>query len=144
MMSIFKNKQENIIIAGCGKFGSYLLKTMCLQDDNISIIDQNEKCLSVLENNSYYQYIKGDATDVQILEQAGIQSADVLLAATDNDNANIMIAQIAKQFYKVNTVIAVIKDIDKEFLCKEMNIMTISPLMLSINKLQLILTNEKK
>ncbi|WMJ22993.1 NAD-binding protein [Paludicola sp. MB14-C6] len=143
-MSIFKNKQENIIIAGCGKFGSYLLKTMCLQDDNISIIDQNEKCLSVLENNSYYQYIKGDATDVQILEQAGIQSADVLLAATDNDNANIMIAQIAKQFYKVNTVIAVIKDIDKEFLCKEMNIMTISPLMLSINKLQLILTNEKK
>ncbi|RPF47350.1 trk system potassium uptake protein TrkA [Hydrogenoanaerobacterium saccharovorans] len=143
-MLFFNHKQENIIIAGCGKLGSYFAKTLCNQKVNVSIIDENENCLALLDNSISYRYIKGDATEREVLEAAGIESADVLVAATDSDSSNIMISQIAKKYYRTNTVIALLKNIEKEDLCKEMNITTLSPLLLSIKELQLILANEKK
>ncbi|MFZ2539228.1 MAG: NAD-binding protein [Oscillospiraceae bacterium] len=144
-MSILKrDKQENIVIAGCGNIVSYLVSTLCEQTDNISVIDADGECFTALKTSSIKSYINGEATDIDVLETAGIKFADVVVAATNNDNANVMIAQIAKKYYKVNTVVAIIEDLAKGDLCRDIGIVTISPLMLSINQLQLILANEKK
>nr|WP_319488540.1 TrkA family potassium uptake protein [uncultured Caproiciproducens sp.] len=144
-MKIFnREKRENIVIAGCGRLGSKLALNFCNQNDNVSIIDIDKEFFSRLSGSCVDCFIEGDATDTDILELAGIKAADVLIAATDDDNTNIMIAQIAKEYYKVKRVIARVEDTSKEASYNQSGIITICPLVLSLNELQRIFASEKE
>jgi len=144
-MKIFnKEKRENIIIVGCGRFGSKLALNLMNQNDNVSIIDIDRESFSRLSELCVNCSIEGDATDTDILELAGIKTADVLIAATNDDNTNIMIAQIAKEYYKVKQVIARVEDTSKEASYDQSGIIVICPLLLSLNELQRIFTLEKE
>ena len=70
---------------------------------------------------------------------AGIRCADVLVAATDDDNANLMIAQIAKQHYKVEHVVARIYDDSKKVSYDPIDIETVCPVLLSVNETQKVI-----
>lgn len=144
-MKLFnREKRKNVIVAGCGRFGAKLASMLDTQNDNVSIIDINEQSFTKLSDSFNYCSIKGDATDTDILEFAGIKTADILIAATSDDNTNIMIAQIAKEYYQVSQVIARIEDTSKEASYEQMGIITICPLILSLNEIQRILTKEEE
>ena len=144
-MKLFsREKHEKVIIAGCGRFGSKLVSILADKNDNISIIDINEQSFSRLPTSLKYNWIEGDATDTDILEYAGIKTADVLVAVTNDDDTNIMIAKIAKEYYQVNQVIARIEDTSKEASYKQMGIITICPIVLSLNEFQNVLINQRE
>ena len=139
-----REKRESVIIVGCGRFGSELAAALANQNDTVSIIDIDESSFSKLPDTYHEFCIDGDATDTDILELAGIKTADVLIALTDDDNTNIMVAQIAKEYYKVNQVIAKIDDATKEACYGQTDIIAICPLLLSLNELQRIFKSEKE
>jgi trk system potassium uptake protein len=144
-MKIFsREKRENIIIVGCGRFGSKLALDFYNQNSNVSMIDIDRESFSRLPEWCIDCSIEGDATDTDILELAGIKTADILVAATNDDDTNIMIAQIAKKYYKVSRVFAKVEDTSKEASYDQSEIIAICPLILSLNELQRIFAAEKE
>ena len=84
-------------------------------------------------NFSGFQIV-GNVTDPDLLEDAGIGNASVVVAATDDDNINCMLAQMARRIYDVGEVFARLNDTDKEHLIGGLNIKAIYPARLSIEK----------
>ncbi|NTV91305.1 MAG: TrkA family potassium uptake protein [Clostridiales bacterium] len=113
----------NIIIVGCGRVGSRIALKMAEEGHNVSIIDKNPLAFERVASNDQITTILGTGIDCDVLECAGINGADALVAVTNGDNTNIMAAQIAESLYKVPKAIARIVDPRvKEFYEKEMGI----------------------
>jgi trk system potassium uptake protein len=143
-MSIFKRQnKERIIIVGCSSFGSAVVDMFTDQNQNIVMIDKNEKALSKLSSSFKGFFIEGDATDIDLLDLAGAKDTDMLIAATNDDNTNIMIAQIAKHVFNIKKVITRVNDTSKQSSYNAMDIITISPIILSLNELKRI-SSEKE
>jgi len=132
-MSRIKNKRETyIIIIGCGRLGAYLANSLGESKENsIVIIDKNEQSFERLNNSFSGFTLEADATEIEVLKKAKIKEADVVVAATNHDNTNIMITQIAKALFDVPKVIARLIDPSREKVYSELGIDTISPTALS-------------
>lgn len=100
-----------IVICGCGKVGTKIAEALGQQDNDLVIIDRDADAFRPIEailTNA--QFISGNIADQDVLVKAGIEGADIFLALTNDDNANIFSAQIAKELFKVKKVIACVKD----------------------------------
>lgn len=126
----FKNKK--IIIAGCGRFGASLAENLNAQGFDVTMIDMESKAFQRLHDSYSGFQVTGDACDIDVLEQCGIQNATKLIAATDSDNVNCMIAQIASVIYHVEEVYVRLYDGDKAELLKETSIKAIYPAQLCL------------
>jgi trk system potassium uptake protein TrkA len=113
-----------IIIVGCGKVGSYLAKLLDEKND-VVVIDKDEKSFEKLTDFNGVTLI-GDALDIDVLKNAEIEKADAVCVITSNDNANIVIGQVAKKIFNVEKVIIRITDPNKEKICKLLEIETIN------------------
>ncbi|MCX7831846.1 MAG: NAD-binding protein [Actinobacteria bacterium] len=113
----------NIIIAGGGKVGFYLAKELSSKGHNVSLIERREdraKKIALQLNNVLV--IKGDACDAEYLEQAGIEDADIVIAATGDDDDNLVISQLAKATFNVKKVIARVNNPKNEKIFKVLNV----------------------
>lgn len=119
-----------IVIAGCGRIGSYIAKELSNEGHDLSIIDKNKEKLDVLGSGFNGQRIKGVEFDTDVLIDAGIEKADIFLALTSDDNINITASQIAKKIYNIPRVIARICDPNREFIYRKLQIETINPTQL--------------
>ncbi|MGC8976856.1 MAG: potassium channel family protein [Candidatus Ratteibacteria bacterium] len=113
-----------IIIVGCGKVGSYLAKLLD-EDNDVVVIDKDEKSFDKLIDFNG-KTILGDALDIDVLKDAEIEKSDAIAILTSNDNANIVIGQIAKKIFNVPKVIIRISDPNKEKICKLLDLETIN------------------
>ncbi len=95
-----------MIVVGCGRVGAQLAKLLDDAGDAVVVIDAVGEAFSRLDSKFGGSTVVGDAKSVKLLEQAGIKNADALVTATQGDNTNIMIAQIAQQIYNVDHVVA--------------------------------------
>ena len=139
-MKLFSREPCNcIIIIGCGRLGSALADSYSEQNQQVSIVDINENAFKNLQPSYQGFSIEGDGTDTDTLELAGIRSSDVLISVTDDDDANIMITQIAKQHYHVNQVFARVYDTTKNVSYDQMDIHVICPVLLSVNEVEKVL-----
>ena len=102
--------------------------------ENNTHIDKDEKAFRRLrETFSGFQVI-GDASDLDMLQSCGIANADIVVVATDSDNVNCMIAQIANMIFHIQQVYIRLNDPDKEELLKDTNIQAIYPAKLSMQE----------
>jgi trk system potassium uptake protein len=99
-----------IIIIGCGRIGSYLANLM-QDENNVVVIDKDEKTSARLGESFNGLFIKGDGLDPDVLKDAGIEKSDALAVTTSNDNTNIVIAQIAKKIFNVPKVVARVSNV---------------------------------
>lgn len=129
-----KIENDYVIIIGCGRFGSNVAEYLSSKRKSVVIIDKNEDNFNLLTENFSGFTIEADGMDEDTLKSANIEKAAILLAATNNDNTNIMIAQIAKKIYEVPTVIARVFDPTKHKIYEKYGIETISPTLLSVEK----------
>ena len=100
-----------IVIAGGGKVGSNLARTLIGAGHEVTLIEQREARYEKLEAELEHQVHKGDATELYILERAGIKRPpDIVVAVTGDDEDNVVICQIARDRYGVLTTIARVND----------------------------------
>ncbi|MBK5233276.1 MAG: TrkA family potassium uptake protein [Thermoleophilia bacterium] len=106
-----------VLIVGCGRVGSSLARAMLEDGHTVSVLDQDPESHARLEVGleggwevAGGMFAVGTALEVDALEAAGISKADAFVAATNGDNTNIVISQIAQRRYEVETVIARILD----------------------------------
>lgn len=122
-----------IVIIGCGRLGSGLAIELSNDGHDVVIVDKYGENLERLGSGFNGIRIKGVEIDNDTLMEAGIDKADIFLAMTPADNINIMASQIAKDIFKVSTVIARIFDPSREFVYRKLGLQTISPTELGIN-----------
>ena len=94
-----------IIICGCGKVGNKIAEILSQQKHELTVIDRDADAFRKLEAITEAQFVSGNIIDQDVLVKAGIEQADVFLALTGDDNANLFAAQVAKELFKVKRVI---------------------------------------
>jgi K+ transport systems, NAD-binding component len=106
-----------VLIIGGGQVGSYVASILVKHECEISIIEYREEILKKLHQEFASDIIfEGDGSDPLLLEQAGITSADVVVAVTGSDEVNLVTSTIAKYEYAVERVIARVNHPKNEWL----------------------------
>ena len=104
----------NIIIVGCGRVGSRLAMLFSERKDDVIVIDTVPAAFSSLGRNYEGRTIVGVGFDEDTLIGAGVEECDVLVAATDNDNTNLMISEVGRKLFEVPHVLARLYNPDRE------------------------------
>ncbi len=98
------------IVIGCGRVGATLARILSDEGWRVVVVEMREENLNRLGAEWRDPVVIGHGMDTAVLEDAGVAGADVLIAATDGDNTNLVIAQVAVKKYRVRHVAARIQD----------------------------------
>jgi trk system potassium uptake protein TrkA len=95
-----------VIIAGGGKVGWNLARELIDKGNEVTLIESRRTRYLTIEQELEHAVQYGDATELWVLERAGIQRADLTIAVTGDDEDNLLICQIAKEKYLCERIIA--------------------------------------
>jgi trk system potassium uptake protein TrkA len=100
-----------IVIAGGGKVGANLARSVLDLGHEVTLIEQRRDKFEVLEEEFEHRVQQGDATELFVLERAGLaRPPDLVVAVTGDDEDNMVICQMAQEKYGVSKVIARVND----------------------------------
>lgn len=131
---MFGINASKYIIVGCGRFGSSLAGMLSDGGKNVVVIDREKESFRRLPPNYGGFEVVADGIDPLAYTQARIQSGDTLIATTDSDNVNCMIAEMAKKVFKLPVVFARLTDPSKEIVLDGLGVKTIYPVLLSLSE----------
>ena len=95
-----------VIIAGGGKVGWNLARELIAKGNEVTLIESDRVRYLTIEQELEHAVQYGDATELWVLERAGIQRADLAIAVTGDDEDNLLICQVAKEKYLCERIIA--------------------------------------
>src|SRR3954463_16546154 len=95
-----------VIIAGAGKVGWNLARELLEKGHEVTCVEQDRSRSLTVEQELEPAIQYGDATELWVLERAGINRADLVVAVTGDDEDNLLIGQVAKEKYDVERIIA--------------------------------------
>jgi trk/ktr system potassium uptake protein len=106
-----KAQQMYAIVAGGGKVGANVTRSLLKMGHEVTMIEQRRPRFDALEAEFGHAVMLGDATEIFVLERAGVgRPPDIVLAVTGDDEDNLVISQIAKEGYGVAKTIARVND----------------------------------
>ncbi len=95
-----------IIVAGGGKVGFYLTKTLITEGYEVLLIEKNPAKCDIYMEQFGAAIMQGDSAEASTLQEAGAARADVVIAVTGEDEDNLVICQVAKERFEVKRTIA--------------------------------------
>src|SRR4051812_30733972 len=95
-----------IIVVGAGKVGWNLARELLDKEHEVTLIESDRRRYLTVEQELEHNVSYGDASELWVLERAGISRADMVIAMTGDDEDNMLICQVAKQKYLVDRIIA--------------------------------------
>lgn len=131
----------SVVIVGCGNLGAYLANLLSDEGWGVIVVDWEDEAFSQLSSSFSGVKVVGDASEIGVLEEAGIASAQALIAATKRDNVNLMVAQIAQHVYGVPVVLARVEDPNRQESYRELDITTICPTIMGALQLRELLVD---
>ena len=125
----------NALIIGCGRVGSTIARHLQKEGWDVTVVDESEDALSRLGENWPGRFVRGHGMDTDLLREAGIEDADALVAATDGDNTNIVIAQVAQKRFGIECVVARLLDPARADFYQKRGLRTVCPTKTAIDSL---------
>ena len=95
-----------VIVVGAGKVGWNLARELLEKGHEVTLIENNRDRYLTVEQELEHNVQYGDASELWVLERAGIQRADLVIAVTGDDEDNMLICQVAREKYLVEQIIA--------------------------------------
>ena len=117
----------NVVIMGCSRLGARLATILDARQHRVSIIDVDSLAFRRLPESFGGEMVVGTGIDEDVLVAAGINEADMFVAATNGDNRNIMSAQLARHAFNVKEVMCRIYDPVRAETYRSLGIKTICP-----------------
>jgi trk system potassium uptake protein len=96
----------NVVIAGGGVVGTAVAQDLCASGHHVLILESDGDLVAKLSQTMQCDWYEGDACEVTTLQAAGAADADVVVAATGDDEDNLVVSLLAKQEFAVPRVIA--------------------------------------
>ncbi len=115
-----------IIIMGCGRVGSQLARLLDAQGHTVNVVDADASALAHLGAEFKGKKVQGVGFDREVLIEAGIETADAFAATGPSDNANIVAARTARNFFKVPRVVARLYDPRRADIYRRLGLVTLS------------------
>jgi trk system potassium uptake protein TrkA len=136
-----------VLIVGAGRVGSTVAKWALRQGHDVSVLDEDPLSHERLDQdlddsweNLGGRFTIGTALEIEALEAAGIDGADVFIASTDGDNTNLVVAQIAQRRFEVPRVIVRVLDPLRAQWYREQGLETVCPTAVAIEMLEQAMT----
>ncbi|HEV3129784.1 MAG TPA: NAD-binding protein [Solirubrobacteraceae bacterium] len=130
-----------ILIVGCGRVGSAVAKRALDGGHEVSVLDSDPLSHERLDKDQTTswedvggRFTVGTALEIDALLEAGIEQAEVFMAATRGDNTNLVIAQIAQRRFKVPRVVVRVADPGRATWYGEQGLLTVSPTQRAIDQ----------
>jgi trk system potassium uptake protein TrkA len=123
------------IVIGCGRVGSQVAKNLDAQGWDVVAIDESEEVLNRLGETWQGGFLVGHAMDIDLLREAGIEAADAVVIATNGDNTNLVVGQLAQRRFQVPCVIVRILDPSRAELYSRLGLEIICPTKTAIETL---------
>ena len=120
------------LVIGCGRVGSTLALQLDSEGWDVTAVDEKEEALSRLGDHWSGGFVLGHGMDIEILRQAGIEEADAVVVATDGDNTNIVIGQVAQKRFDIRCVVVRILDPARADWYQERGLRTVCPTQTAI------------
>ena len=129
-----------VVILGCGRVGARLANTLDAEGHRVSIVDRNPDAFRrFLAEGFNGDAVVGVGIDEEVLRRAGIEEADVFIAATNLDNVNAMAGQIAQLIFRVPRVIARLYDPIREEVYQTAGLATVCPTKVGAERIKQML-----
>ena len=123
------------IIIGCGRVGSSIAKQLLTEGWEVTAVDEREEALSRLGDAWPGGFVLGHGMDVTVLREAGIDDADAVVVATDGDNTNLVIGQVAQKRFDIQCVVVRVLDPARADFYNARGLRTVSPTKTAIDVL---------
>jgi trk system potassium uptake protein TrkA len=123
-----------VVIVGCGRTGSSVAKKLAADGWDVTCVDEDETALARL-GNWQGGFVAGHGMDLEVLERAGIASADAAVVSTDGDNSNVVIGQVIQRRYGLACVVARILDPRRAEFYSERGLRVVCPTKTAIGTL---------
>lgn len=133
----------NVLVIGCGLLGRKIARTMDEMGWDVSVLSNIESDLELLENDFEGVTFRGFPMDIRNLREAGIESCDAVAVTTADDNLNITVAQIARDYFGIQNVVARVSDPARELIFEHMGLHTICPTNHAGDRIVRMLSGEK-
>jgi trk system potassium uptake protein len=95
-----------VLVVGAGKVGWNLARELIDKGNELTIVESDPQRYATVEEELEHAVHYGDGSELWVLERAGIERADLVIAVTGDDEDNILICQVAREKYGVDRVIA--------------------------------------
>ncbi|MGI6077517.1 MAG: potassium channel family protein [Fastidiosipilaceae bacterium] len=123
-----------VMIIGCGKIGRELAIELLELGEEVVVVDRDPDQLNHLKDYDIV-LVNGMAIDIDVLHHAGMESADVVLCVSDNENLNIMSGQIAKHMFNVEQVIVRTSYADNGSIYEELGLTPVCTTKLTVERI---------
>jgi len=126
-----------VVILGCGRVGARLANSLDTEGHRVAIVDRNpDSFRRFLRSDFGGRAVVGIGIDEDVLRRAGIEDADVFVAATNLDNVNAMASQIAQHVFKVPKVVARMYDPVREEVYQTLGLTTVCPTTIGAERIK--------
>jgi trk system potassium uptake protein TrkA len=125
----------NALVIGCGRVGSAIALQLEREGWEVTAIDEKEEALSRLGDHWAGGFVLGHGMDIQVLREAGIEDADAVVVATDGDNTNIVIGQVAQERFDNQCVVVRVLDPARAEFYRKRGLRTVCPTSVAIDVL---------
>lgn len=95
-----------IVVIGAGKVGTSIIENFNSEQVDLVVIDQDQEVLDQISAKYDLLTIKGSATDLNVLDRAGVKSANIFVACTSSDEINILSCKLARDIYHVQLIVS--------------------------------------
>ncbi|MCY1713308.1 potassium channel family protein [Caproiciproducens galactitolivorans] len=121
----------NVLVVGCGRLGTRLAEILDEHGHDVAVVDANPDAFRNLSEDFSGMTVTGMPMDMQVLQNAGVKNCDAVAVATPDDNLNITVSQIVREFFGVKNVVARISDPARENVFKRFGLKTVCPTKLA-------------
>jgi len=133
-MKPFQPNEKNpayAVIAGCTDFAAALAGLLSAQGSQVAIIAGSQESFLKIARSFAGKIFAGDCADMDVLADANIEKARAFVAATGDDNSNLLLAQLAREMFGVRRVIALLNDSERACVYRELGVPAINPALTS-------------
>ncbi|TQQ82776.1 potassium transporter [Halonotius terrestris] len=114
-----------VLIIGGGRVGRELAERLEERGENVVIIEERQSAAEELRNEGF-SVREGDGTDVELLRAAGAERSKIIVAATGDDDTNLLVAQLAESTFSTETIITRVNEPENVDAFEELGVKTIS------------------
>jgi len=123
------------LVIGCGRVGSAVALELDRLGWEVTAIDEKEDALHRLGEHWAGGFVVGHGMDIDVLKRAGIEESDAVVVATDGDNTNLVIGQLAQKRFEIEMTVVRVLDPARAAVYKELGLWTVSPTSTAIETL---------
>lgn len=116
-----------IVIVGCGRVGARIASILDHNGHEVAVVDSDQHAFRKLSPSFGGETVIGTGIDEDVLRNAGIEDAHAFVAVTNEDNRNIMAAQVARLIFEVPEVVVRIYDPIREDTYRRLGLTTVCP-----------------